>query len=129
MPEDQESAAQPSATNVPPAGEEKKDKRGLARKIVDHVQPRVKLFHTPDGEAYVRFRKGGHEENHRVQSKDFRMWLTHGARGKFDSPPSKSVVDTVITALEAVAITSGAENRVHYRYARIGEAIYIDLGS
>ena len=38
-------------------------------------------------------------------------------------------MDTVIAALEAAAINQYEEQPVHYRYARVGDEIYIDLGN
>jgi hypothetical protein len=119
-----------SNNKVVAQGDEKKDQRSMARKIVDYILRRVYLFHTPDGEAYARTRKGeGHCENLAIRSKDFRMSVIDEARRKFKSAPSRSVVETVLDTLEAAANTQGAEHKVDYRYARIGDEIYIDLGT
>jgi len=108
--------------------EEKQDKRGLGRQIVDFLLPRVQLFHTADGKGYICYRIKDHRENHAIDSKPVRMWVTDIARRQFKSPPSRAVVDTVTAALEAAAITGGTEQKVYYRIARVGDEIYIDLG-
>jgi hypothetical protein len=127
-------AAQFGGQTVPPTGDEaktekKKDERSMARKIMDHVQPRVELFHTGDQEAYVRRLKGTHYEVHKVKSREFRMSIINLARREFDSPPANSAVDGAIDSLEAAAIADAPERKVYYRYARVGDTIYIDLGT
>jgi putative DNA primase/helicase len=134
MPEGTDNAAQQNGLNVPPSGDEgtnekKKDKRSMECKIVEYIQPQVELFHTPEQEAYVRYRRGQHSEIHRVKSKEFRMMLTTLARREFHTPPTRSAVDAAVDSLEAAAITQGPEQKVHYRYARVDDALYIDLGN
>src|SRR5262249_32113369 len=128
------SAVESGDENISQSGDENKDDRSLTEKIIDFLLskaplPKVALFHTRDGKGYVTFKNADHCQTHAIDSKLFRMFTMNLIRHKFKKTVSRSVMDTVISALEAAAITQFDEQMVYYRYARLDDEIYIDLGN
>jgi hypothetical protein len=57
------------------------------------------------------------------------MLLINLIHHNFDWVPNRSVMDNIITALEAAAISQYEEQPVYYRYARVDDEIFIDVGN
>ena len=79
--------------------------------------------------GYVSIKVGEHFENHTVESKAFRNWLTTQYWGVFNKVPHKTALDDAIENIGGEAAFSVApEYEVHIRIAEHNGAIYLDLG-
>lgn len=85
------------------------------------------LFHDGDDEAFATVKKGGHDENYRLNSGAFishlgrDFWVKHG-----EGIGGKDIKDAIIT-LEGKARNEGPLCPVHTRLAGLEDAVYLDL--
>lgn len=88
------------------------------------------LFHTPDQKPVISLNVGGHFENILLESRRFDM-MCHYFSIKMKKTPacSNACINRLRTSLSIIAITEGPEIPLNIRYARHGNAIYIDLAN
>ena len=86
------------------------------------------LFHTPDGDAYAEITVESHREIHRLRDRTFKTWLARKFHEHFEGAPSSQALNDALGVLEGLALYDGPEHPVFTRIARIGDALYIDLG-
>ena len=95
--------------------------------LIDIAKKKYKFFNNKERETFVQVKTKGRLELMHINSESFgdrmRMW-NYKKTGK---GLSKTVLEMVISTLEAVASFEGETIETHQRYAQINEAIYIDL--
>jgi len=95
--------------------------------LIEDLLGVVQLFHTPNRVAYCTVNVGDRFENHPIESEGFAMilarqfYLTHGAG------PKKRDLKEIQDQLSWMALFDGAESPIYTRYAKVGNAIFIDL--
>ncbi len=123
----------------------------VTERLVLYARQAATLFHTPDKEGYAAVRRGGHSENYRVRSRDFRLWLRHefwsrekrkleeaaaeSAGALFEGnleprdpePIRDQALADALSQIEALALFEGKEEEVYIRIAEHGDGVYIDL--
>ena len=79
----------------------------------------IRLWRTPDEKkGYVSFKVGEHLENHTVESKAFRNWLSTQYWGVFNKVPHKTALDDAIENIDGEARFSVVpEHEIHIRMA------------
>ena len=87
----------------------------------------IELFHTADGEPFAAIKVGGHLENHRVKSKNFRDYLSYQYFQTDGKSPSSQSLQDAINSLSGKAKFEGKTQDVHIRLASVNEKIYLDL--
>ncbi|HLM60922.1 MAG TPA: DUF3854 domain-containing protein, partial [Pyrinomonadaceae bacterium] len=87
----------------------------------------VELFHTPDGEPFASIEVGGHFENHRVRSKNFRDYLAYQYYQADGKSPSSQALQDAINSLSGKAKFEGKTQDVHIRLTSFNGKIYLDL--
>ncbi len=87
------------------------------------------LFHTPDEKAFATIDMGSHQENWPLRSKWFGWWLGKRLYQEAGKPPSRQNVREILGTIEGEALYASEMQEVHVRVARVGDAIYIDLGN
>ncbi|MCY7344975.1 MAG: bifunctional DNA primase/polymerase [Pyrinomonadaceae bacterium] len=87
----------------------------------------IELFHTSDGEPFASIEVGGHIENHRVNSKSFRDFLSYQYYQADGKSPSSQALQDVINSLSGKAKFEGKTQEVFIRLAAFNEKIYLDL--
>ena len=92
------------------------------------LQRGAMLFHSPEGDAYARVRRGDHLETCSLVSGVLRDWLTQEYRRTRGGIPGTRAVQDAIGALSAEARLEGPTLRVHNRIAELDGAIFCDLG-
>jgi hypothetical protein len=85
------------------------------------------LFHTPDGEAYVRVRVKEGREALLVESEAFRRWLTGAYWNKHRRATSSKSLGEAQSILAAKAQFEGPEARTFLRTAALDGKLYLDL--
>jgi hypothetical protein len=87
----------------------------------------IELFHTSDGEPFASIEVGGHIENHRVKSKNFRDYLSYQYYQTDGKSPSSQALQDAINSLSGKAKFEGETQDVFIRLAAFNEKIYLDL--
>ncbi len=85
------------------------------------------LFHTPAGDGYADFAVGGHRETWPIRSRAFRDWLVREFYALIRRPPASEAMQGALGATEARARFDSPEREVHFRVARAGDRLYLDL--
>ncbi|MDQ3713825.1 MAG: DUF3854 domain-containing protein [Acidobacteriota bacterium] len=103
-----------------------KEKPNQATRILRFAE-HLELFHTSDQETFATVEIDGHEENHRLNTKAFRSWLSfHFFKTEGQMPSTQALQDAVGT-LEGKAMFEGEEREVFVRLAAKDGRIYLDL--
>jgi hypothetical protein len=89
----------------------------------------AELFHSPDGEAYVRLPVDDHSENWLVKGRGCRRWLVRRFYQTYRKPPGSQALQDALGLLEARAQFDSPEFLVFTRVASHGNCIYIDLAN
>jgi hypothetical protein len=88
----------------------------------------AELWHTPDGEGYMTILVDGHRENHSLNSRAGRDYLTRLYYMDTRKAPNTTAMQAAVATLSGIARFDGAEHDVHVRVAGRGEdRIYVDL--
>ena len=87
----------------------------------------VELFHTADGEAFASIEVSEHIENHRVNSKKFREWLSYQFFQTDGKSPSSQALQDATGTLSGQAIFAGETREIFIRLASFNGKIYLDL--
>jgi hypothetical protein len=117
----------PSSEDKPP----KPERRAIADQLLDLVVgdgSGVKLFHTPDQEAYADIYSEGARKTYPLRRKAFRQWLKHQFYLKSGKSPGSEAVEQAIGMLEAIAVFEGEIREVYLRTAEHEGRVYLDLG-
>lgn len=105
----------------------KKDRKPSKTNRAIDIGFSYELFHDEDDEAFATVKKGGHDENYRLNSGAFishlgrDFWVKYG-----EGIGSKDIKDAIIT-LEGKARNEGPLYPVHTRLAGLKGAVYLDL--
>jgi hemin uptake protein HemP len=89
----------------------------------------VRLFHTPEQEAYVSFYVKNHWETCCLNGNRFKRWLSAVCHRWENFVPNQNALKEAINTLEGHALFRGPEKQVHTRLAEHDGAIYLDLGN
>ena len=107
---------------------QKKEKPTQTQQLIE-IAETGELWRTPDYEAYVTIPIGGHWENKRLRSADFRCWLVgRYAETHNKNTPTDTAVKSALDVLEYEA-KSKPVHEVYLRIARLEDRIYWDLGN
>jgi hypothetical protein len=104
----------------------KKEKISQANQILCLAEG-VELFHTSDGEAIASIEIGEHIENHRVNSKNFREWLSYQFYKRNGKSPSAQALQDAASTLGGQAKYEGIRQNVYLRITSFADKIYLDL--
>lgn len=111
------------------------DDRKIARVVVALADDEgVELFHDAQRNAYASFsvdaspEVADHHETHRIDSKEFGLWLRGLYFKHCDGALSDATLKEAAALLAARAIFAGPQRDVHRRIAGDLDRIYIDLG-
>jgi hypothetical protein len=88
----------------------------------------AELFHTGDNETYAAVQFPSHREIWRLKDKEFKQWLAKQYYDKCGKVPASRAMNDAFTVLEGEALFKGPQHDVFVRIARLGNAIYLDLG-
>ncbi len=91
------------------------------------TQRSLSLFHDERGVAYARVKARDHVELHRVNSTTFELFAMHQFYLANGRPPGADALKTFTSLVEAKARFDSPERRVFDRYAKVGDAMYVDL--
>ena len=105
---------------------EPKTKDAQAEKLINLVED-CACFHTAERQAFITVPVHEHEETYAVQSRDFRLWLTHKFYTQENKTPSQNALKNAIDQIESRALFDAPEGEVHVRIAKHDGCIYIDL--
>ncbi len=89
---------------------------------------RAEPFLDERGEPYVTYEVGGHRENHRLESGEFRNWLIAEYWNRHRDAPHDEAIKAAVAMLSARAVAQGKKVELSIRVARQGDDVYIDLG-
>jgi DNA polymerase I-like protein with 3'-5' exonuclease and polymerase domains len=95
--------------------------------LVADVSEQVRLWHTPERDAWVTVPVGGHRENWPIRSDEFKEWLSNRFYNKTKKTPNVQALADATSVLRGKALFESPENVVHTRCAPVGSKIYIDL--
>jgi hypothetical protein len=108
---------------------EKRDRKSAAATLVNLAdESGAELWHDRDGDGYITFTVGNHRENHPVNSKSTRLWLSRLYYEKTGKVPAADATREALAILEGRARFDGDERSVSIRIAEANSAIYIDAG-
>lgn len=105
-----------------------KPKRTQAEQLID-LAFEAELFHSPEKEAFASVRVGDHTENYKVHSESFRNWIRHKYYQKTSRGIGAQALQDALSMIEAKAVFEGQTREVFLRLARVGDRIFVDLGS
>lgn len=106
----------------------KGDKESAADVLIAFLNE-VELWHDEGRQAYATITVDGHRENHRVASREFRLWLAHLHYEKTGRAVYAEAVRMAIQEAEARALFKGRRHQTWLRTARGPNGhIYVDLG-
>ncbi|KGA95205.1 hypothetical protein LptCag_2639 [Leptospirillum ferriphilum] len=97
-------------------------------RLIKIAREMSELFHC-SGNAYAKIRRDGHSEVWPVASRTFRLFLEQQFYQQTGGSPSSNAKTEALSTIEAWARFTGKEHKVYRRVARLGENIFIDLGS
>jgi len=95
--------------------------------MVNYVNYKGTLFHSPDLRPFASIRVNGHIENFRIHSKDSKLLIQRAYYKRTGKPPKAQAVKIALDILQAQALFDGPEIPLHIRNARYESSIYIDL--
>src|SRR5258706_2870892 len=87
----------------------------------------IKLFKTPDGEAYTQLPVKGHWETYRLTDRAVKDWLIYEYRKQENGVPNKTAMEQTIDDLGAKARFDSPTQEVHLRLAWQDGVLYLDL--
>lgn len=87
----------------------------------------VRLFHSPDGDAYAQVSVGNHPETWPVRGKGFKRWLIGEYYKGFEKAPRNQDLQEAIAVLEARAYFDSPECELYIRVGGFQGRIYIHL--
>jgi hypothetical protein len=106
----------------------KAPRRGVAAMIALVTRKNVKFWHSPAKDAFATVRVGDHNENYRLESREFARWLATAAYVNGLTPPSRATLDDALRIFAAQAISDGPEKEPIKRVGARDGKRYIDLG-
>ncbi len=101
-------------------------KDAQAEKLIKFAED-CECFHTAERQAFITVPVHDHEETYAIQSRDFRLWLTHEFYAQENKTPSQNALKNAMDQIESRAIFDAPEGEVHVRIAKHDGYIYIDL--
>ncbi len=107
------------------------DKKLIKKDELVNLAADVELFCEPDGEgdkAYATVPVNGHHETYRINSSQFRLWLTNEFYKKFGEAVSSQPMQDALNTLAAKASFDGVKRKVFTRIAEQNGKLYYDLG-
>lgn len=91
----------------------------------------AELFCEPDGgsdKAYATVPVKGHYETYRINSNEFRLWLTHEFYSVYQEAVSSQPMQDAINTLAARAYYDSTRHKVFTRLGELNGKLYYDLG-
>ena len=104
-------------------GREARPRQG--ERLLDFL-PELELWHSPEREAFVTVRIGGHFENWRVRSDNFSEWLAGRCFATTSGMPSGQALKDALRIVEAQAKYGRPEHPIFLRLAECDGAVFID---
>lgn len=110
-------------------GDDEREKLKQAELVINAARAAgLELFHTPDGVAYAAVALETRRHTCRVESRDFRNWLSRTAYEQYGKPASANGIIEAVTTLAGLAEYGDDTRSVFVRYAAIDDTrIAIDL--
>lgn len=103
-------------------------RRGVGAMIALVARKNVRFWHSPAKDAFATVRVGDHNENYRLESREFARYLASAAYLNGLTPPSKSTLDDALRVFAAQAINDGPEKEPFKRVGARDGKWYLDLG-
>src|SRR6266513_303990 len=97
-----------------------------AEQLVDLVAQYL-VFQDDRGEAYACLREDDGKRIVKILGKDYRRWLISKYYERVGKIPIPQTVNTALSIIDAKAFQSGKIIPLNNRFARHGEAIYLDM--
>src|SRR5690349_12701251 len=85
------------------------------------------LFRTKEMEGFIQFKRKGHCEIHPILSDETKVFLE--TRHIVSTLPKEPQIAEVQRWLNVHALSGDEIHQIHTRVARIGDAVYFDLGT
>ena len=126
---DDRGECQEPITEKPEASLPIDEEKPQAESLLEEFSQRIDFFHTPGKEAYATIDMGEHQENWPVRSKNFGLWLSQFFYKETNTPIKSQLLREVIRTFEGVALFDAQKKQVFVRYARLADAVYIDLAN
>ena len=88
----------------------------------------AELWKSEEGEPFITIINDGHRENHPLESKHVKTWLSKLFYQSEGGTPKGTAIDDAISTLKGMALFDAPSYRVFTRVAGQGDLIYLDLG-
>jgi hypothetical protein len=111
-----------------PSNSKKAPHRGVGAMIALVARKNVRFWHDPAKTPFATVRDGDHNENYRLESREFSRWLAATAYLNKLTPPSKATLDDALRIFAAQAISDGPEKEPIKRVGTRDGKWYLDLG-
>jgi hypothetical protein len=95
--------------------------------LIDYAKSNYELFCDPQNQAYATVVVDKHKETYAVDSAAFQGLLQSWYYRKTKRGLNKTVLDSVLSTISAIARYDGEKKDVHLRVAQIEDIIYIDI--
>lgn len=108
-----------------------KNKKLIKKDELVRLAANAELFCEPDGNSdkvYATVPVGTHFETYRINSREFRLWLTNEFYRTFGEAVSSQPMQDAINSLAATAYFSDKRHSVFTRIGELNEKLYYDLG-
>lgn len=87
----------------------------------------VEFFHTPTEEGWATVPIGQYKRNLKINSRQFKSWLTKAYFDETKKPPSSEALNQAIALIESKALFEGKEHKLYLRVAEYKGTFYYDL--
>lgn len=104
------------------------ERKSIVEKLID-LSEDLEFFHTANLESYAIVPINSHFENIKINSKEFRAYLSRLCWENERKAISGQSMQDVINVLQSKALFDSPQIETHIRYAAHGDDIYIDLGN
>lgn len=105
------------------------DKPAKQASLVIELMKDAEFFHDKQNRTYVTISNNGHKENWRLDSEEFKSWLSRQYWQMYGKPLSASVIQDALAVLDGMARFNGECKEVYIRVAAQDGNIYIDLAN
>lgn len=124
-------SSQPSAAGIPD-NERKPDAGGrrstrLRSSLLELIED-CELWHNQDRHAYASIPVNGHQENMRLGSQGFEIWLAGRCYKRLAEPVGEQAIRDFLRIMEARAIHEGKQHKTFRRVGGAEGRIFLDLG-
>ena len=101
--------------------------KSISQQLIEIVTEGSELFHDSKKNCYVSFQVSNHKETCKLDSSQFRDWLSHAYYIQTGKALRGENINETLAILRAKARYEGKEIETHIRLAEHEDAIYLDL--